>query len=76
MIAGMDLNLLRIFDALMAERSVTRAATLLHMTQPAVSNARNRLRHAIDDPLSVKAQGGVSPTQRAQRMWPVIRDAL
>ena len=76
MIAGMDLNLLRIFDAIMAERSVTRAATLLHMTQPAVSNALNRLRHAIDDPLFVKTQGGVSPTQRAQLMWPVIRDAL
>lgn len=75
MIAGMDLNLLRIFDAIMAEHSVTRAATVLHMT-PAVSNALNRLRYVLDDPLFVKTQGGVSPTQRAQLMWPVIRDAL
>lgn len=76
MMARMDLNLLRIFDAIMAEHSVTRAATALHMTQPAVSNALNRLRYVLDDPLFVKTQGGVLPTQRAQLMWPVIRDAL
>lgn len=72
----MDLNLLRIFDAVMAEHSVTRAANALHMTQPAVSNALNRLRYELDDPLFVKAPGGVSPTPRAQLIWPVIRDAL
>lgn len=76
MIAGMDLNLLRIFDAIMAERNVTRAASLLHMTQPAVSNALNRLRYELDDPLFIKTHNGVSPTQKAQLIAPVIRDAL
>ena len=76
MTARIDLNLLRIFDTIMAECSVTRAATALHMTQPAVSNALNRLRSTLDDPLFVKNYSGVSPTQRAQLLWPVIRDAL
>ncbi|MBN9428348.1 MAG: LysR family transcriptional regulator [Burkholderiales bacterium] len=76
MIAGMDLNLLRIFDAIMAERNVTRAANSLHMTQPAVSNALNRLRYELDDPLFIKTHNGVSPTQKSQLIWPVIRDAL
>ena len=44
MLDAIDLNLLRIFDAVMTERNVTRAAFTLHMTQPAVSNAINRLR--------------------------------
>lgn len=76
MIAGMDLNLLRIFDVVMAERSVTRAANILHITQPAVSNALNRLRYVLEDPLFVKTPGGVNPTQKAQLIWPIIRDAL
>lgn len=76
MIAGMDLNLLRIFDVVMTERNVTRAANILHITQPAVSNALSRLRYALDDPLFVKTHGGVNPTQKAQMIWPIIRDAL
>lgn len=73
---SMDLNLLRIFDAVMTERNVTRAASVLNMTQPAVSNAINRLRLTLKDPLFVKIQGGVLPTQRAELLWPPIRDAL
>lgn len=76
MLTSMDLNLLRIFDAVMTERNVTRAASALHMTQPAVSNAINRLRLTLKDPLFVKIQGGVLPTQRAELLWPPIRDAL
>lgn len=76
MIGGMDLNLLRIFDVVMTERSVTRAANILHITQPAVSNALSRLRYLLEDPLFVKTHGGVNPTQKAQLIWPVIRDAL
>lgn len=76
MIAGIDLNLLRIFDVVMSERSVTRAANILHTTQPAVSNALNRLRYNLDDPLFVKTHGGVNPTQRALLIWPIIREAL
>lgn len=76
MLGAIDLNLLRIFDAIMTERNVTRAAAALHMTQPAVSNAVNRLRLTLKDPLFVKVSGGVLPTQRAELLWPPIRDAL
>ncbi|OWT80274.1 MULTISPECIES: LysR family transcriptional regulator [unclassified Achromobacter] len=76
MLPAIDLNLLRIFDAVMTERNVTRAALVLHMTQPAVSNAINRLRLTLKDPLFIKIQGGVLPTQRAELLWPPIRDAL
>lgn len=76
MLGAIDLNLLRIFDAVMTERNVTRAAAVLHMTQPAVSNAINRLRLTLKDPLFIKIQGGVMPTQRAELLWPPIRDAL
>jgi len=75
-LGAIDLNLLRIFDAVMTERNVTRAAAALHMTQPAVSNAVNRLRLTLQDPLFIKTQGGVLPTQRAELLWPPIRDAL
>ncbi|WP_144641192.1 LysR family transcriptional regulator [Bordetella genomosp. 13] len=73
---AIDLNLLRIFHAVMSERNVTRAAVALHMTQPAVSNAINRLRLTLQDPLFVKVQGGVLPTPRAELLWPPIREAL
>ena len=76
MIAGLDLNLLRVFDAVMAEKSVTRAANNLHITQPAVSNALSKLRYLLDDPLFIKTHGGVSPTQKAQLIWPIIRESL
>ena len=76
MLDAIDLNLLRIFDAVMTERNVTRAAHSLHMTQPAVSNAISRLRVMLKDTLFIKVQGGVLPTQRAELLWPPIRDAL
>ena len=61
----LDLNLLRVFDEVMAERSLTRAARNLSLTQPAVSNALRRLRDALGDDL-VRRQGhGVTPTPRA-----------
>lgn len=72
----LDLNLLRAFDAVMTELNVTRAACKLHMTQPALSNALKRLRHALNDELFVKVQSGVSPTPKAIALWPPIRDAL
>ena len=59
----LDLNLLRVFDEVMAERSLTRAAHNLSLTQPAVSNALRRLRDALDDEL-VRRQGhGADPAQ-------------
>ena len=72
----LDLNLLRVFDEVMAERNLTRAADNLAMTQPAVSNAIRRLREALQDDL-VRRQGfGVEPTARALALWPSVRAAL
>jgi DNA-binding transcriptional LysR family regulator len=72
----LDLNLLRVFDEVMAERNLTRAARNLAMTQPAVSNALNRLRGALGDKLVVRSGYGVEPTPRALTLWPAIADAL
>ena len=72
----LDLNLLRVFDQVMAEGNITRAARNLAMTQPAVSNALNRLRDALGDKLVVRARHGVEPTPRASSLWPAIADAL
>ncbi len=72
----LDLNLLRVFDAVMAERNLTRAASNLAMTQPAVSNALRRLRDALHDELLVRAGYGVQPTPRALELWPAVRAAL
>lgn len=72
----LDLNLLQVFDAVMTERHVTRAAVRLEMTQPAVSNALKRLRRQFEDQLFVKAARGVDPTPRAGALWPGIHQAL
>lgn len=72
----LDLNLLRVFDQVMAERNLTRAARNLAMTQPAVSNALNRLRDALGDRLVIRSGYGVEPTPRAQALWPAVADAL
>lgn len=72
----LDLNLLRVFDQVMAERNLTRAARNLAMTQPAVSNALNRLRDALGDKLVVRSGYGVEPTPRALALWPSVSDAL
>jgi DNA-binding transcriptional LysR family regulator len=72
----LDLNLLRVFDAVMVERNVTRAAEHLAMTQPAVSNALRRLREAIGEELFVPGSTGVTPTPHAESLWPAVRDAL
>jgi len=72
----LDLNLLRVFDQVMAERNLTRAARNLAMTQPAVSNALNRLRDALGDKLVARSGYGVEPTPRALALWPAISDAL
>lgn len=71
-----DLNLLKVFDQVMAERNLTRAARNLAMTQPAVSNALSRLRDAVGDKLVVRSGYGVEPTPRALALWPAIADAL
>ena len=72
----LDLNLLRVFDEVMAERNLTRAAHNLAMTQPAVSNALRRLRETLGDDLVRRAGYGVEPTPMALALWPTVRDAL
>ena len=72
----LDLNLLRVFAAVMLERNVTRAAAQLAMTQPAVSNALRRLREATGDELFVTVPSGVVPTAHAAEMWPHVEAAL
>jgi len=72
----LDLNLLRVLDEVMAERSLTKAARNLAMTQPAVSNALKRLRDVLGDELVQRAGFGVEPTPRALALWPAIRSAL
>ncbi len=71
-----DLNLLRVFDEVMAERNLTRAARNLSITQPAVSNALRRLREVLGDELVRRSGAGVEPTPRAMALWPAVRDAL
>ncbi|MEL7465367.1 MAG: LysR family transcriptional regulator [Pseudomonadota bacterium] len=75
-INDLDLNLLRVFSALAQERSVTRAADRLNLSQPAVSNALKRLRTAFGDDLFVRGQGGMAPTTTAQALSEPIADAL
>ena len=72
----LDLNLLRVFDEVMVERNLTRAAHNLAMTQPAVSNALRRLRQALGDDLVRRAGYGVEPTPVGLTLWPTVRDAL
>lgn len=71
-----DLNLLPVFVTLMEERSVTRAAERLGMTQPALSNALARLRVVMRDPLFIRERYGIQPTPLALELAPVLRAAL
>jgi DNA-binding transcriptional LysR family regulator len=72
----LDLNLLRVFDAIFHEGSTTLAAGKLGMSQPAVSNALSRLRQHLDDPLFERVGQGLEPTPRAADAAPQIAAAL
>lgn len=72
----LDLNLLRVFDKLMSEGSLTRAAAALSMTQPAASHALKRLHDAVGEALFVRTAFGMKPTPRAEEVWPQVRGAL
>jgi len=72
----LDLNLLRVFDAVMAEGSLTRAAGALSMTQPAASHAVKRLHDALGETLFMRTASGMKPTPKAQTLWPPVRAAL
>lgn len=76
-LAAVDLNLLRVLDAVLAERHVTRAAARLGMTQSAASHALARLRAQLGDPLLVRGpRGALVPTARAELLAPVVTRAL
>jgi len=75
-IKNFDLNLLRSFDALMRERNVSRAAERMCLSQPAMSNALNRLRDLLDDPLLVRTSRGMQPTPKALAIEESIHSAL
>jgi DNA-binding transcriptional LysR family regulator len=72
----LDLNLLRVFNEIMTERSLTKAASKLALTQPAVSNALRRLREALGDDLLRRNGQGLEPTPRALALWPTVQQAL
>lgn len=72
----LDLNLLRLFDAIHRTRSISRAAEQLGLSQPATSQALTRLRLALRDPLFERAPGGVKPTPRAERLAQSVQAGL
>ncbi|MBA1274087.1 LysR substrate-binding domain-containing protein [Stutzerimonas azotifigens] len=72
----LDLNLLIVFETLMHERSVTRAAEKLFLGQPAISAALGRLRSLFDDPLFVRTGRSMEPTARAQEIFGLLSPAL
>ncbi|EAT10801.1 LysR family transcriptional regulator [Bermanella marisrubri] len=71
-----DLNLLIYLDVLLRERSVTKAAQKLGITQPAMSNGLKRLRELFGDPLLVRTSDGMSATERAIELQPMVRNIL
>src|SRR5260221_5645194 len=75
-LGAIDLNLLVVFDAIMMERSVTRAGRRLGLSQPAMSHALTRLRHVLRDELFVRSPNGMMPTPRAEQLATPIRIAL
>lgn len=75
-LATFDLNLLRVLDALLRESSTVRAAAVLHLSQPAVSAALARLRHATGDPLFVRQGTGLVPTDFARGLAVPLREIL
>ena len=75
-VQDIDLNLLRVFDAVLHERGVTPAAARLGLTQPAVSNALARLRGVFGDPLFLRTPGGMDPTPFARGLAEPVRQAL
>ncbi|MBZ0060286.1 MULTISPECIES: LysR family transcriptional regulator [unclassified Leclercia] len=75
-IRTLDLNLLKTLDALLDERSVTRAAARLSLTQPAVSGMLNRLRDYFDDPLFIRVPHGIVPTTRAEALAAPVKRIL
>jgi DNA-binding transcriptional LysR family regulator len=75
-LGAFDLNLLLVFEAILREQSVTRAAERLSLSQPAMSHALNRLRWLLKDQLFVRTPAGMMPTPRAEQLALPVRRAL
>lgn len=75
-VGRIDLNLLVYLDVLLRERNVTKAANYLGLSQPAMSNGLRRLRELFEDPLLVRTSEGMTPTERALELQPIIRNVL
>ena len=75
-ITDLDLNLLRVFDTIATEGSVTVAGERIGLSQPAMSNALARLRQRFGDPLFVRTPRGMRPTPFAQQLATPVREAL
>lgn len=73
---NLDLNLLRAFDVIYTERNLTRASKILYISQPAVSNALQRLRDSLGDPLFIRERRGMMPTPFADSFAPAVHSAL
>lgn len=73
---NIDLNLLVYLDALLNTRSVTQAAESMGISQPAMSNGLRRLRELFADPLLIRTKDGMSPTERAQELQPLVRNIV
>ncbi len=75
-ISGIDTNLFLVLHSVLQERSATRAARRLNVTQSAVSNSLTRLRAVLDDPLVVRSGRGLVPTPRANELFPLVDSAI
>lgn len=75
-LSKVDLNLFVVFDVIYRERNLTKASEILHITQPAVSNALARLRQTFDDKLFIRQQGKMVPTPLAENIIERVRLAL
>jgi DNA-binding transcriptional LysR family regulator len=75
-LATFDLNLLVVFEAVLRERSVTKAGDRLGLSQPAMSHALNRLRWMLKDQLFIRTPEGMLPTPRAEQLAQPVRHAL
>ena len=73
---SIDLNLLVYLDVLLRKRNVTRAAESLGISQPAMSNGLKRLRELFSDPLLVRTSNGMTPTERAEELQPLVREIV
>ncbi|MBR8657846.1 LysR family transcriptional regulator, partial [Achromobacter sp. Marseille-Q0513] len=75
-LSKMDLNLFVVFEAIYNKRNLTRAADILNITQPAVSNALSRMRRVMNDSLFVSSPAGMMPTPVAENIIGRVREAL